>query len=114
MENLGRGLVITWKLSQGEPGRRLMPPSGRPTWRAKSAVLRQGPAPRWQASWHSVRRSATATATPSPAARGVDDRKHSVMFHSRQIEPLHSPLMHSWVPGHATHAMPLLSYLGIT
>lgn len=105
---------FTWKLSQGEPGRRLIPPLGKPTRSAKSAVLWHwsGRGPTWQASWQSARRSTTAADTPSPTARGVDDRKHSVMFHARQIEPRHSPLRHSWVPADMAIVL-LTAYLNV-
>lgn len=81
-----------WKLSQGEPGRRLIPPSGSPYRCANSLVLRHVLVsfPFWHASSHSLRLSMFGMM--------LDVRKHSLMFHSRQIEPEQSPLMHSWVP----------------
>lgn len=82
----------TWKLSQGDPGRRLMPPGGSPTTWANSLVLLQvlGSVPFWQANSQSFRLSIFGIIWLV--------KKHSVRFHSRQIEPVHSPLIHNCVP----------------
>lgn len=81
-----------WKLSHGDPGRRLIPPSGRPYKWANSLVLRQVDVslPFWHANSHNRRLSTAGV---------IDDvRKHSDIFQSKQIDPEHSPLIHNAVP----------------
>ena len=83
---------FTWKLSQGDPGRRLMPPGGNPTLWANSLVLLHVlvSVPFWQANSHNFLLSIFGIMWLV--------RKHSVRFHSKQMEPVHSPLIHNCVP----------------
>lgn len=80
-----------WKLSHGEPGRKLMPSFGKPTCKPNSLVLRHVLVsfPFWHANSHNFRLLMFGII--------CDVKKHSDMFHSKQIDPEHSPLMHSCV-----------------
>lgn len=84
--------TLTWKLSHGDPGLKLMPPSGNPYKCANSLVLLHVfvSLPFWHANSHNFRLSICGMIW--------DVKKHSVIFHNRQIDPAHSPLMQSWVP----------------
>lgn len=85
-------LKLTWKLSHGDPGLKLIPPSGNPYKWANSLVLLHVfvSLPFWQANSHNFLLSICGIIW--------DVKKHSVIFHNKQIEPAHSPLMHNCVP----------------
>jgi len=79
-------------LSHGAPGLRLIPPCGKLYNSANSLVLRHEllSVPFWHANSQSLRLSMFGI--------NCDVKKHSVIFHNKQIEPEHSPLIQSWVP----------------
>lgn len=79
----------TWKLSQGDPGLKLIPPGGKLTAAANSLVDRQvcESVPFIQANSQSLRLSMLGIIW--------DVKKHSFNPHSKQIDPVQSPLIQS-------------------